>query len=247
MSIESKADLKGMTAIGRIVGETLKVLVGAAGPGMTTAELDRLCERELAGRGARPTPRHAYGFPGAVCISINDEVVHAIPGPRVIGPGDVVKIDLTADKDGYVADASRTVVMPFARAEASRLAACARSAFDAAMAEARAGRRARDVGRAVEREVRRHGFAVVRQLYGHGVGRAIHEPPSIPNFDDPGCPDRLTDGLVITVEPIVAARSGRAVTTSDGWTVRTLDGSLSAHHEETILITRGEPVVLTAA
>jgi methionyl aminopeptidase len=180
-----------------------------------------------------------------VLISVNDEIVHGIPGARRIHAGDIVKIDVTVEKDGYVADAARSVVAAPAGAAAHRLVACATAAFHAALAVARAGVRVNEIGRAVEREVRRRGFSVVEGLTGHGVGRAIHEAPSVPNQYDPLQRDVLTEGLVITIEPMISAGSPQPVQDEDGWTIRTRDGSLSAHHEHTLVITRGSPIVLT--
>jgi methionyl aminopeptidase len=201
----------------------------------------------LAANGARHAPRLDYNFPGDSCISVNDEAVHGIPGPRVVRAGDLVKLDVVAEKDGYFADAAITVPVPPVTDEKRRLAACARAAFEKAMEVARVGNRVSDIGRAVENEVKRHGFVVVRDLAGHGIGRKIHEEPSVPNHWDWRARQVLTDGLVITVEPIVAARSGRVVEDPDGWTLRTADGGLSAHFEHTLVVTRGRPVLLTAA
>jgi methionyl aminopeptidase len=188
-----------------------------------------------------------YGFPGTVLISINDEIVHGIPGARRIRAGDIVKIDVTVEKNGYVADAARSVVVEPASAAARRLVACAAAAFHAGLAVARAGVRVNEIGRAVEREVRRRGFSVIEGLAGHGVGRTIHEEPSVPNCYNPWQMDVLTEGLVLTIEPMISAGSPLARNDSDGWTVRTRDGSLSAHAEHTLVITKGAPVVLTAA
>jgi len=174
-------------------------------------------------------------------------VVHGIPGSRPIEPGDVVKLDVTVEKGGYVADAARTVLLESSTDMAMRLSACAAAAFEAGLAVARAGNPVSTIGRAVEREVRRSGFTVIRSLQGHGVGRTIHEPPSVPNYYDRWQEDILTEGLVITIEPIISAGSGQIFEAADGWTIRTRDGSLSAHHEHTLVITRDRPVILTAA
>ncbi len=189
-----------------------------------------------------------YGFPGDVCISVNDEVVHGIPGGRVIQPGDLVKLDLTAEKDGYHTDSAVTVQVPgdAPSREARELVHCAERAFRQALVAARSGNRTRDIGRAVEREVRRRGFQVIRELGGHGVGRTIHEPPSVPNWADPAAVARLTEGLVITIEPIISSGCEDVRLGRDRWTFRTRDGSLSAHYEHTVVITRGEPILLTA-
>jgi len=224
-------------------------MVAEVRAGITTAELCELGSRVLAAHGARSSPPMVYGFPGDVCISVNDEVVHGIPGDRVIQPGDLVKLDLTAEKDGYHTDSAVSIEVPppSPDGKARELARCAERAFRQALDAARAGNRTKDFGRAVEREVRRRGFHVVRELGGHGIGRTIHEPPSVPNYADFSAQHKLTEGLVITIEPIIAASTGEVSLDKDGWTYRTADGSLSAHYEHTIVITRGEPVLLTAA
>jgi methionyl aminopeptidase len=158
-----------------------------------------------------------------------------------------VKLDVTVEQGGYVADAARTVAVDGASEPARRLAACAEEAFHAALAVVRAGTRVNEIGRAVERHVRRHGFSVVRGLCGHGVGRRIHEAPSVPNQYVASQRDILTEGLVLTIEPMISAGGGQPVQDADGWTIRTRDGSLAAHHEHTLVVTRGEPLVLTAA
>jgi methionyl aminopeptidase len=245
MSIESPADLAGMNAVSKVVRLILDTLVRQVQPGVTTGELDGAAAQLLAAHGARSAPALVYGFPRTILISINDEVVHGIPGARTIAAGDLVKIDVTVEKDGYVADAARTVVVEPASQRARELAACASAAFGAALRVARAGVPVNEIGRAVEREVRQRGFTVVAGLTGHGVGRTIHEPPSVPNEYDVFQRDVLTEGLVITIEPMISAGSSQVVQDRDGWTLRTRDGSLSAHYEQTILITRAAPVVLT--
>jgi len=247
MSIESEADWNGLRRVGQIVRLTLDALERDLRPGITTGELDRVAARILAEHGARSAPAMAYGFPGTVLISINDQVVHGVPGARHVRRHDLVKLDVTVEKDGYVADAARTVLVEGGSAKARRLRACAMDAFQASLRVARAGNRVSEIGRVVEDEVRRQGFSVIRGLAGHGVGRAIHEAPSVPNYYEPRQTDVLTSGLVITIEPIICAGSERVVEERDGWTIRTRDGSLSAHHEHTIVITQGAPVILTAA
>ena len=246
MSIESPRDWKGLRRAGQVVARTLDALEAALRPGISTIDLDDVAARVLARYGARSAPALVYGFPGSALISINDEVVHGVPGRRRIEPGDLVKLDVTVEKDGYIADAARTVLIGAGTDTAKRLAACAVAAFNAAVAVARAGTRVNEIGRAVETEVRRHGFSVIRGLTGHGVGRTIHEPPTVANEFDPLQRDVLTEGLVLTIEPMVGAGSPRVVEAADGWTIRTRDGSLSAHHEHTLVITRGAPQVLTA-
>jgi methionyl aminopeptidase len=246
MSIESIADWEGLRRVATIARITLDAVAAGLRPGVTTGELDATAARLLAAHGARSAPAVVYGFPGTILISVNDEIVHGVPGARRIRAGDIVKIDVTIEKDGYVADTARSVVVEPGSAGAHRLAACAAAAFRAGLAVARTGVRVNEIGRAVEREVRRRGFAVVEGLSGHGVGRTIHEKPSVPNRYDPTQPDVLTEGLVLTIEPMISAGSAGVVQGADGWTLRTRDGSLSAHHEHTLVITRGSPIVLTA-
>ena len=247
MSIRNQSQFEKLRAIGRIVRLALDRTAAAVRAGVTTAELNAIGAGVLAEHGAESAPPKVYGFPAALCISVNDEAIHGIPGARVIQAGDLVKLDLVAEKDGYFADAAVTVAAGETSHTAAALARCAETAFRLAAKAARAGNRVYDIGRAVERETHRCGFAVMRNLCGHGVGRTIHEEPSVPNFHDARFRTRLTEGLVITIEPIITAGSGENVLQTDRWTIRTADGSLSAHYEHTLAITRGEPILLTAA
>jgi methionyl aminopeptidase len=246
MSIESADDWKGLRRAGLIAHLTLDALEAHVRPGVSTADLDAVAARLFATHGARSAPALVYGFPGTVLISVNDEVVHGIPGPRRLTAGDLVKLDVTVEKDGYIADAARSVIVESGSDLATQLVACARDAFAAALAVARAGTKVNAISRAVETTVRARGFTVMRGLTGHGVGRAIHEAPSVPNHYDPWQRDVLTDGLVLTIEPIISAGSARIRQDRDGWTTRTTDGSWAAHYEHTLVITRDRPVVLTA-
>lgn len=246
MSITTEEEFQKLRACGAIVARTLRALARHVRPGVTTAELSELGGRMLAEQGARSSPPVVYRFPGDVCISVNEEVVHGVPGERVIGAGDLVKLDLTAEKDGFHTDAAITVAVPPASEGARRLTRCVERAFAKGLEKARPGNRTREIGRAVEREVHRNGFRVIRELGGHGIGRTIHEPPSVPNFSDPFARAELTTGLVITIEPLVAAGHEQVMTAADGWTVRTVDGSLAGHFEHTLIVTDGAPVLLTA-
>ena len=222
-------------------------MAAAVRAGITTAELEKIGGKVMRENGAQSAPRMVYGFPGDVLISLNDEAVHGIPSDkRKVQAGDLVKLDVTFEKNGYMADAARTVAVEPVSEQARRLVTCAEQAFQKAMAFARANHRVNEIGRAVEREVRRNGFEVIRELGGHGIGRTIHEEPSVPNYDDPTARRRLTAGMVLTVEPIIAMGSGEPRQTGDGWTVKTADGSLAAHYEHTIVVTDGTPMVLTA-
>ena len=247
MSIESPADLEGLREVARITRRTLDALERHVRAGVSTGELDAIAGKLFAEHGARSAPALVYGFPGHVLISIDDEVVHGVPGARRLVRGDLVKLDVTVEKGGYVADAARSVIVGSGSDTARRLIACVQAAFTAACAVARAGTRVNEIGRAIDHEVRRHGFTVVQGLTGHGVGRTIHEEPAVPNHYDPWQRDVLTDGLVLTIEPMVSAGSAQAIEDANGWTIRTRDGSLSAHHEHTLVITREQPLILTAA
>ena len=246
MSIESASDLEGLREAGRITTATLDALAAHARAGVTTGELDAIAAAVLVQHGARSAPAMVYGFPGTVLISVNDEIVHGIPGRRRLQNGDLVSLDVTIEKDGYVADAARSMIVGDGSATAQNLIRAAEQALRAALAVARAGARVNEIGRAVQQEVRRCGFSVVRGLCGHGVGRTIHEPPEVPNIYDRSQRDVLTDGLVLTIEPMISAGSSYPVQSPDGWTLRTGDGSLAAHCEHTLVVTRGEPMILAA-
>ena len=245
MSITTPQELEGLQAAGAVVRRVLETMKSCVRPGITTGELDAVGALVMREQGARAAPAMVYGFPGTNLISVNDEAVHGIPGDRVLEDGDLLKLDVTVEKDGFMADAAETVAVGHASDEALRLIACAERAFAKAMLVARQGFHVFEIGGAVEREVRRDGFFVIRELGGHGIGRTIHEDPRVPNFPDPSA--KQTAGLVITVEPIIATGTGDAVLGSDGWTVRTADGSPSAHYEHTIVITPEKPILLTAA
>jgi methionyl aminopeptidase len=246
MSVKTEAELEKLKIIGRIVRKTLDQMAAAARSGITTAELDELGKKHLIEAGAEPAPAKVYGFPGAVCISVNDEAVHGVPGNRVLQDGDLLKLDLVACKDGFFADAAVTVPIGKVSNTAEALRQCAEAAFWKALKVARVGYRTCHIGREVEHEVRSSGFNVMPRLGGHGVGRTIHEHPEVPNFYDRTCRTKLFEGLVLAVEPIITAGNGRETLLPDGWTIRTADRTLSAHYEHTIMVTRGDPILLTA-
>jgi methionyl aminopeptidase len=252
VSISTPEELAAMRAAGRIVRLMLDAMKAATHSGVTTAELDRIGSDVMIGHGAVSGPTIVYNFPGVSCISVNDEIVHGIPSSRKLRNGDLLKLDVTIQKDGYMADAAETVIVGETPGTAPsalghRLAASAQRAFEQAMKVARAGNRVQAIGLAVERQVKADGFHVIRDLCGHGIGHTIHEKPSVPNWPDPSASTVLTEGLVITVEPIIASKSGRSILARDGWTVRTADRGLAAHYEHTLVITSGEPMLLTAA
>jgi methionyl aminopeptidase len=246
MSAETEEELQALRAAGRVVAQALRAMRRQVRPGVTTAELDQVGARVFRRAGARSAPQLDYGFPGVNCISVNDEAVHGIPGHRRLREGDLVKLDVTAELDGFYADACISVPVGRPRPGTTALAETARRALANAMRTAHAGAPLNAIGAAVEETVVRRGHAVCADLMGHGIGRRIHEPPNVPNHYVPHLSQALTNGLVLTIEPIISAGSGAVRETGDGWTVRTADGALSAHVEHTIVITQGEPIVLTA-
>jgi methionyl aminopeptidase len=245
MSADTPEELAGLRAAGRVVAQTIRELRRLVRPGITTGDLDAEAARIFRAHGARSGPRLDYDFPGTICISVGDEAVHGIPGARRLREGELVKLDVTAELNGFYADACRTVAVGKAKPSALKLIGAAESGLKRGMAAATAGVPLNDIGVAVQGEVERRGFAVCGALSGHGIGRKIHEEPTVFNVGVPGTSPTLTEGLVITIEPIIAAGDGDVI--EDGeWVVRTTDGSLSAHAEHTIVITDGAPLVLTA-
>ncbi|MBI5666463.1 MAG: type I methionyl aminopeptidase [Chloroflexi bacterium] len=246
MSIDSEKDLIGLLRVGKVVGITLKKMLESVRPGMTTGELDAIGAELLKKEGARSAPIITYKFPGSTCISLNDEAAHGIPGDRVIQVGDLVNIDVSAELDGYFADTGATIPMTPVEPVKQQLADCTRLALEKGLAVAKAGNRIFEIGRAMENEVRRCGFRIIRDLPGHGVGRKLHEPPSVPGFFNKRANEVLREGLVITIEPFVSTRASHIVTAPDGWTLKTPDGSPAAQYEHTVVITKDRPILVTA-
>lgn len=248
MIVRTAEELAGMKRVGQLVARTLDVMERLVAPGVTTAELDRAAEVYAAAEGAKSAPRLTYNFPGFTCISLNEQVVHGVPGPRQVEPGDIVKIDVTLELDGFLGDSARSVLVPPVSDPAARLHAAAIEAFEAGYAAAQVGQRVRDVGAAVGAVATAHGLQVIRQLSGHGIGRKLHEPPDVPNWDDPGATMVLRDGMVFALEPMFSLSDAAVVDEKDGWTVRTRRRSLAIHHEHTIMVRAGAPpLILTAA
>lgn len=232
----------------RLVHEVLEELALAAQPGVTTAELDRLAAARTRERGAAPAFLGYHGYPAALCISVNDEVVHGIPDPhRVLREGDIVGLDFGVVKDGFYGDAARTVPVGRVSAEAVRLLDATRDALAAGVGAAWPGGNVGDIGAAVQAFVEARGFSIVREFVGHGIGRRLHEPPQIPNFGRAGAGVALAPGLVLAIEPMVNAGAPAVQILDDGWTAVTADGSLSAHFEDTVAITENGPEILTLA
>jgi methionyl aminopeptidase len=247
MTLDSEKDLEALRRIGRIIALTMQEMRQHVRPGVSTGELDTIGEAILHAHGASPAPSLVYNFPGATCISLNDEAAHGIPGSRVIQPGDLVNLDVSAELNGYFADAAVTVAVPPVSPLQERLIKCTHNALHKAMRAARSNRPLNVIGKAVEREARRCGFYIIPELGGHGVGRSIHEKPRmVPNFYDPADRRRLHEGMVLTIEPFLTPGSGWIFTARDGWTLKTKDGSPSVQFEHTLVITRGRPIIVTA-
>lgn len=246
MTIETEDDVTALRRIGRIVSQVLQEMLEAAEPGMTTRELDDLGARLLERHGATSAPQLTYNFPGATCISINEEAAHGIPGDRVIQPGDVLNVDVSAELGGYFADTGGTTIVPPTNPQKTRLCHATRTALEHAMRQARAGQPINGIGAAIQRTAKTYGFRIIENLGSHGVGRALHEAPEhIPGYFDPTDRRILKDGMVITIEPFLSTRSRRVTEGADGWTLLAAHGNLSAQYEHTMIITRGKPIVVT--
>jgi methionyl aminopeptidase len=246
MSIETEEELAALRAAGRVVVNALREMRRAVAAGVTTAELDAIAGRVFRRAGARSGPQLDYDFPGVTCISVNDEAVHGIPGRRRLRQGDLVKLDVTAELDGFYADACVTETVGAGAAADLALIGAAREALVDGMRAAVAGSPINAIGAAVERRVCSRGFAVCGALTGHGIGRSIHEHPTVPSVYVPELSERLTEGLVLTIEPVISTGSGAVRESGDGWMVRTADSARSAHVEHTVVITDGAPILLTA-
>lgn len=246
MTIETQDDVVALQRVGKIVSHVLQQMLDAAEPGMTTRELDGIGAKLLEQHGARSAPMLSYGFPGATCISINEEAAHGIPGERVIRAGDVLNVDVSAELGGYFADTGGTKVVPPTSPQKTRLCHATRTALQQAMKQARAGRPLNGIGTAIQRTAMSYGFKVIENLGSHGVGRALHEAPEhIPGYHDPADRRILKEGMVITIEPFLSTKSRTVTERPDGWTLVGMPGNLSAQYEHTMVITRGDPIIVT--
>jgi methionyl aminopeptidase len=243
--IKSDEEISIMREAGSIVAQTLQKLVDMLRPGLVEKELDKVVRKEFEKHDVVPTFLGYHGYPATVCVSTNEEIVHGIPGKRVIEEGDIVSIDLGCTHRGFVADSAVTVIVGRGKPEAAKLVDVARRSLDAGIAQAHAGKRLGEISNAIQTYIESHGFGVVREYVGHGVGRQMHEEPQVPNFGPPDRGPVLKKGMVLALEPMVTQGDWRTRQLDDNWTVVTADGSLSAHFEHTVAITDNGPCVLT--
>jgi len=241
------SELQAMHRACLIVVETLEALAQAAVPGTTTRELDRIAEERIRKAGAKPAFLGYRGYPATLCVAINEQVVHGIPGERQLRDGDIIGLDLGCVVDGFFGDSARTVPVGKVSAEAQRLLKVTEAALHAGIAECHPGRRLGDLGHAVQSHAEKHGFSVVREFVGHGIGSRLHEEPQVPNYGTPSRGQRLVPGMCLAIEPMVNAGRHEVKVLEDGWTAVTADGSLSAHFELSVAVTEHGPWILSEA
>jgi methionyl aminopeptidase len=246
MSVGSEKDLKGLRKIGKIVARCLEFMQAKLEPGMTTAELDALGGQFLAVHGARSAPRLTYNFPGHTCISVNEEAAHGIPGAKILKAGDLVNIDVSAELEGYFADTGGSAIIPPQSKLHLQICAAAKKALERAMLEARDGAKMNRIGYAIETEAAAHGFTVIENIGSHGVGRALHEEPGfIAGYYDKRDTRILRENQVITIEPFISSGAREVFENGDGWTLVTKPGIFTAQYEHTLVITKGNPLIMT--
>jgi methionyl aminopeptidase len=245
ISIKSERDLEGMRRSGMIAARVRDGVAAAIAPGISTRDIEAIADGLMREAGAESAFRGYHGYPGGICLSINDEAVHGIPGPRRILPGDVVSVDVGVQFEGFIGDCARTVLVAVTDPEVRRLAAVGEASLAAGILAARAGNTVTDISRAVQTTVEAQGFSVVRQFVGHGIGRKMHEEPQVPNFVSAGKRVVLKAGMTLAIEPMVNMGAFEVEVMEDGWTVRTLDRLPSVHFEHTVAIRDGEAEILT--
>ncbi len=243
--IKSKKEIELMGEAGKIVAGAHRVVKEAIAPGVTTAELDRVADEYIRDHGAQPSFKGYYGFPASICVSVNDQVIHGIPGSLTLKEGDIVSVDIGAIYNGYHGDAARTHPVGDVSPEAINLMEVTKQSFYEGIKYARSGYRLSDISHAIQSYVEKRGYSIVREYVGHGIGQSMHEDPQIPNYGPPGKGPRLRPGMTLAIEPMVNEGTHEIVTLDDNWTVITKDGRLSAHYENTIAITEEGPIILT--
>ncbi len=243
--IKSAEEISLMRVAGRIVAEALEKVKAAVAPGIATSELEEIAEAAIIERGGTPAFKGYRGYPASICVSVNDQVVHGMPSSRKLREGDILSLDLGVNHKGYFGDMAVTLPVGAVTPQAKKLILVTREALMLGIGQAREGNRLSDISHAVQEHAEANGFSVVRMFVGHGIGRALHEEPQVPNFGPPGMGPRLKAGMALAIEPMINAGDWKVRVLADGWTAVTSDGSLSAHFEHTVLVTRGEPEILT--
>jgi methionyl aminopeptidase len=244
---KTEAEIERMARAGRVVVDALALVGEHVRPGTTTAELDALADEFIRSQGGVPTFKGYRGYPASICTSPNDMIVHGIPGPYALQEGDILSVDVGVTLDGYVGDSSYTFAVGRIDPEAERLLEVGQEALAAGIEQCQPGGRLSDISHAIQRVTEENGFSVVRALVGHGVGRSMHEDPQIPNFGPPGRGPELAPGMVFAIEPMINAGGPDIRVEDDQWSIRTADGSLSAHFEHTVAVTEEGPRILTLA
>jgi methionyl aminopeptidase len=243
----SAAEISKMRAASQLVASVLAELESAVAPGVTTADLDQMAEKLVRDAGAVPAFKGYRGFPATLCASVNDEVIHGIPSAqRKLNDGDVISLDMGAKLNGYFGDSAVTVPVGRVPESTLRLLQVTQQALERAIAQVQVGGRLSDIGHAVQTWVESHGYSIVREFVGHGIGERLHEDPQIPNYGDPGRGPKLAEGMVLAIEPMVAMGRAETKVLADGWTAVTKDGSLAAHFEHTVAVATDGPIVMTA-
>jgi methionyl aminopeptidase len=245
IGIKNGQELEAMRKAGHVTARVLDILVHSIRAGMKTSDLDVIAEREVKALGGKPSFKGYCGYPASVCVSVNDEIVHGIPGNRVIKDGDIVSMDFGAIVDGYQGDSAITVMIGDAGLLAKGLMDATRESLMAGIAAARAGNHLGDISSAVQQYAESRGFTVIREYTGHGIGKEMHEDPLVPNFGEPGTGPALKKGMTLAIEPMLATGTWRTRVGKDKWLVSTADGSLSAHYEHTVAITEDKAEILT--
>ena len=242
---KSPAEIERMRAANALVADVLAELARLVSPGVTTNDLDAAAERLVRDGGAEPAFKGYRGYPSTLCASVNEQVVHGIPSGRALGEGDIISLDMGVKLNGYYGDSAVTVPVGRVSDEAAKLLRITRESLEKGIAQVRLGGRISDIGHAIQQHVEAHGFSVVREFVGHGIGAALHEDPQIANYGEPGRGPRLAEGMTLAIEPMVNIGRPAVKVLADGWTAVTRDGSLSAHFEHTVAVTKAGPLVLT--
>jgi len=246
MTVDNDAELQGLQAIGKICAAALRKMMAAAKPGVTTRELDELGRQYLESQGAQSAPQAMYQFPGTTCISVSPVIAHGIPGEHVLAAGDLIHIDVSAEKDGFFADTGASLQIGKASQEVTALLEATKATLKKTLGVAKAGALISDLGRTMQTEAQRRGYNTIVELASHGIGRKLHEYPSdVVNFYNPRDERRLNKGLVLAIEPFLTPGSGRISEERDGWSLRTRDRAIAAQFEHTIVVTEGKPIILT--